>query len=79
MSNFPLILVNSVGLHYKLIYHLPEIFNTKDAVDDETTVHYANNVKSTIIYINCQIAFLFCSFKLILSVNKYALVFNLFK
>ena len=30
MSNFPLILVNSVGLHYKLIYHLPEIFNTKD-------------------------------------------------
>ena len=25
MSNFPLILINSVGLHYKLICHLPEI------------------------------------------------------
>ena len=31
MSNFPLILINSVGLYYKLICHLPEIFNTKDA------------------------------------------------
>ena len=30
MPNFPLILINSVGLHYKLIYHLPEIFSTKD-------------------------------------------------
>ena len=49
MSNFPLILINSVGLHYKLICHLPEIFNTKTQIDDETTVHYANNFKSTII------------------------------
>ena len=31
MSKFPLILINSAALHYKFIYHLPEIFNTKNA------------------------------------------------
>ena len=59
MSNFPLILVNSVSLHYKVIYHLPEINSfiiclkfliQKMQIADETTVHYANNFKSTIIW-----------------------------
>ena len=58
MLNFPLILINSVSLHYKLIYHLPEINSfiiclkfliQKMQIADETTVHYANNFKSTII------------------------------
>ena len=31
ISNLPVIVINSVALHCKLIYHLPEIFNTMNA------------------------------------------------
>ena len=48
MSNFPMILINSVGLHYKLIICLKFLIQ-RTQIDDETTVHYANNFKSTIV------------------------------